>query len=272
MSNCLKEIFNKERNILIGVVHLPPLPGSPLYKGEKIKRISKFAINESKKLESAGMDGIIIENYGDMTYFPGKVGPETVASMTYIISKVREKIDLPIGVCVLTDPFSSLAIAYVTNSQFIRATVFIEAVMDVSGIIVGKPHELLRFRKFLNSEKIKIFADIQVKHSAPLGDKSIEDSARDAAYFQADAIIVSGPHTGLETPLEKLKKVKKAIRKSTNPKIPIFVGSGVNLRNVKEILKYANGVIVGTSIKRGNKTTNPIDFQKAKKLVNVTRG
>jgi membrane complex biogenesis BtpA family protein len=259
------------KKVMIGVLHLPPLPGSPLYKGNKIEEIIHFAIKEAKKLKYGGVDGIIIENYGDMTYFPGKVGPETVSSMTRVITELSKILDIPFGVCVLTDPFASLAIAHATKASFIRATVFTEAVMDVSGIIIGCAHQLLRFHKLINAENVKVFADLQVKHSVPISPKSIEDSARDAVYFQADALIVTGSHTGLETPLDKVKKVKEALKTSLNPKIPLFVGSGVNKNNVKELLKYADGVIVGTSLKIGNKTTNPIDIKKVKELAKVVK-
>lgn len=248
---------------IIGMVHLPPLPGSPLYEGGGINSIIDYALEEATILEQEGVNGIEIENFMDPSYFPGTVGPELVSAMAIIAHEIKKKIHLPLGICILADPIASIAVAHAVKAEFIRATVFTEAVVDVSGLILGRPHEILRYRKFLDNS-IKIFADVQIKHSAPLAPRPIQESAYDAAYFLADAVIISGKHTGFPTPVEDVKVVKEVL-----PDVPVLVGSGLTAENVTRLFEYADGAIVGTYFKCEGKSENRIDRERVKKLVGV---
>ncbi len=246
---------------VIGMIHLPPLPGSPLYDGNGVSSVIDYAIDEARKLEAGGVNGVEIENYLDASYFPGSVGPELVAAMAVVGHEVRRAVKLPLGICVLADPMASIAVAHVAKAEFIRATVFTEASVDVSGVIFGRPHEILRYRKFLDPS-IKIFADVHIKHSAPLAPRPIEESAYDAAYFLADAVIISGKHTGFPTPTRDVRAVKEVL-----PDVPVLVGSGLNVDTVEELFRFADGAIVGTSLKVGGKSENPVDPKQVEELV-----
>jgi len=260
----LVDIFGVEKPI-IGMVHLLPLPGSGLYDGN-LEPVLDRAIRDARALEEGGVDAIEVENFGDMTYFPGKVEPETVAAMTYIASELSHEVSIPIGICVLTDPYSAFAIAHVVGASFIRATVYTEAIVDVSGIIQGPAHRIQRLKKLLSDDRVKIFADVQIKHSVPLAPRPIEESAKDAFYFLADAVIVSGRFTGEETPVEKIKRVKEYL-----PEFPILVGSGANPKNIRKLLQYADGAIVGTTFKRDRITTNPVDVKNVKEFMEIVK-
>lgn len=257
------EVFNEMFGYkpIIGMVHLPPLPGSPLYDGNGISSVIEYAIDEARKLEASGVNGVEIENYLDASYFPGSVGPELVASMAVVGHEVRKAVKLPLGICVLADPMASIAVAHIAKAEFIRATVFTEASVDVSGVILGRPHEVLRYRKFLDPS-IKIFADVHIKHSAPLAPRPIEESAYDAAYFLADAVIISGKHTGFPTPTRDVRAVKEVL-----PDVPVLVGSGLNVDTVEELFRFADGAIVGTSLKVGGKSENPVDPKRVQELM-----
>jgi len=251
----LEDIFKASKPI-IGMVHLLPLPGSPKYEGKGIKPILDRAIKDAKTLEKGGINGILVENFGDAPYKPTSVDRETLAPMTLAVKEVSEATNLPIGVNVLrNDAKSALAIAYATNAHFIRVNVYTEAMITDQGIINACAHEIQRYRKQLSAENIKIFADIHVKHAHPLMHRPVEETARDAAYRGlADALIVTGPRTGVEPSIDDVIKVKKAV-----PDKPVLVGSGVNKENVKEFLKHADGAIVGTSLKVDSVTSNPVN-------------
>jgi len=250
---------------IIGMVHLPALPGSPLYEGNGIGSIIELAIEEALKLEQGGVNGIEIENYLDASYYPGTVGPELVSAMAIIAHEIRKRVHLPLGICVLADPIASIAIAHAVKAEFIRATVFTEAVVDVSGLIVGRPHEILRYRKFLDNS-VKIFADVQIKHSAPLAPRPIAESAYDAAYFLADAVIISGKHTGFPTPVMDVKTAKEVL-----PDVPVLVGSGLNTENINELFMYADGGIVGTFLKYEGRSENRIDPERVRRLTEAAK-
>jgi len=258
----LKEIFGVEKP-LIGVVHLLPLPGSSRWN-YSMEKVLERALQDAEAYEKGGFNGIIIENYGDAPYYPDKVDPATVAAITRVATFIAEKIEIPFGINVLrNDAEAALAIAYVTEGRFIRVNVLTEPMATDQGILQGKAHLLQRYRKLLGADQIKIFADVHVKHAYPLMKRPITESAKDTIYRGlADALIVTGRKTGSPPSLTKVEKVKKAVLET-----PVLIGSGVNENNIAQYLQICDGVIVGTSLKVDNKTENPVDLNKVKKLV-----
>jgi len=263
----LEDIFKVSKPI-IGMVHLLPLPGSPKYEGKGIKPILDRAIKDAKALEKGGINGILIENFGDAPYKPTSVDRETLASMTLAVKEVSEATNLPIGVNVLrNDAKGSLAIAHATNAHFIRVNVYTEVMITDQGIINACAHEVQRYRKQLGAEKIKIFADIHVKHAQPLALRLIEETAKDAAYRGlAEALIVTGPRTGVEPSIDDVIKAKEAV-----PDKPVLVGSGVNKGNVRGFLKHADGAIVGTSLKVDSVKSNPVSESAVKEFMKAVQ-
>jgi uncharacterized protein len=255
-----EDLFRVQKPI-IGMLHLPPLPGSPIYDGKGLKEIIERALSDAEELQAGGVDALEVENFSDPTYYPQEVGPELVAAMAIVSDHVIRNISIPLGICILSDPKASLSVAHAVGARFIRATFFTEASVDVSGLVLPKPHELLRFRKFLDPS-IKIFADVHIKHSAPLVNRPLGDSALDAKYFLADAVIISGTHTGKDTKLDDLKATKGAVED-----FPVLVGSGFKKDTAEMIFQYADGAIVGTSLKQGGISSNPVDRKRVMELM-----
>ena len=253
-----EQLFNTKKPI-IGMVHLPPLPGAPIYNGEGLDSVIEYALAETKKLIDGGVNGIQVENYGDHSYFVNIAADETIAAISIVAHELRKKYpDIPMGICLLADPKACIAVAHCAKAQFVRATVFTEGAVDAGGLALRSPHDILRYRKFLDPS-IKIFADVHIKHSAPLGPRPIEESAYDAAYFLADAVILSGKHTGMETPLEDVKKVKACL-----PDFPVMIGSGLNDKNAASLLQYADGSFVGTNFKDDGDSFSRISGDRVK--------
>lgn len=256
------QLFDHPKPI-IGVVHLPPLIGSP-QSSLPFREIRTRALSDAGLLIDNGMDGVIIENYGDAPFYPDYVEPHTVASLTLIAAEIRERYpQTPIGLNILrNDAKSAMAIATVVEANFIRVNVHTGAMLTDQGIIQGRAHETLRYRSVLKSE-VKIFADVAVKHAVPLAPIDIVTSAEDTYHRGlADALIVTGTATGRGIDLDQLKSVKSAI-----PQACIFVGSGVRIDSLTEVLRYADGAIVGTAIKRDGVTTNEVDPDRVRALI-----
>ncbi len=249
------------------MVHLLPLPGSPLYQNN-FKAVLARAHSDSEKLIKSGFDGFIIENYGDKPFFPDKVPYETITAMSIVTYELKKRFSNKfIGINVLrNDPVSAMIIASIVNVDFIRVNVFSYSVLTDQGIINSKSYDVLRIRKNLNSN-VKIFADIRVKHSYPIANYPIEQEIEDTLFRHlADALILTGPSTGKEVNIKLLKKLKNLY-----PQIPILVGSGVNNKNVKTIFSISDGFIVGTYIKADNITDNPVDINKARELIELIK-
>lgn len=248
---------------IVGVVHLPPLLGSP-GQALPLKEVRARALADASALIDNGIDGVIVENYGDAPFFPDCVEGHTVAVMAIIVNEHRERFPkIPIGVNVLrNDAKSATAIAAAANADFIRINVHTGVMLTDQGILQGKAYETVRYRSVLQSD-VKIFADVAVKHAVPIGQINLASVAQDT-YFRglADALIVTGAGTGGRTDLKQLKTVKDAV-----PQGKVFAGSGVAADNLAETLQCADGVIVGTSIKRDGVTTNEVDPVRVRALI-----
>ncbi len=248
---------------LIGVAHLLPLPGSPGYGGSFDEVLTRAA-NDCRAYQEGGLEGVIIENFGDVPFSAGQVELVTVAAMTRAAVELRREFpEIHFGINVLrNDAEAALSIASIVGAEFIRVNVHVGAVVADQGIIEGRAYETLRLRRRLDSD-VKILADIDVKHSAQIGDYDINVQAADALERGlADAIVVSGSRTGEAVDMEQLRQLRRKF-----PEAKIVIGSGASSGNVKLLLKYADSVIIGTSVKKDRRTAGPVDPVKLKAFV-----
>jgi membrane complex biogenesis BtpA family protein len=251
---------------IIGMLHIPALPGSP--RNElALRSIIAWVLNDAGILADSGAAALMLENFGDVPFYPRRVPAHTVALMTAIAVEVKRACQLPLGINVLrNDAESALAVAAAVGAEFIRVNIHTGARLTDQGLIEGVAHETLRYRKLLGSE-IAIFSDIQVKHSAALAERSLEEEVDEAVSRGcADAVIVTGTATGKETAVEAVKRVKRATS------APVYAGSGIDERNVAAMLAAADGVIVGTSLKIDGVSANPIDPQRVRAFMRAATG
>lgn len=254
---------------IIGMVHLPPLPGSPGSE-DGIDAVCERAVADATALEAGGVDGLILENFGDTPYYPETVPPHTVAAMTRTATEVRTATSVPLGINVLrNDAEAALSIATAVEASFIRVNVHTGARLTDQGIVEGSAHETVRLRDHLGVD-VGIFADIDVKHSAPLGDRALPAALADAVERGlADAVIVSGTATGEAVAPETLS-VTRDRHDEDDLDVPILIGSGVDADSVRDLLGGANGAdgaIVGTAFKQGDETTAPVSERRVRTLI-----
>jgi uncharacterized protein len=262
----MKTLFQSHPKVLIGVVHLRPLPGSPRWRGD-VESIIEFAVNDARAYERGGAHALFVENFGDVPFTRGTVAPETIAAMTAAGRAIRQAVKLPIGFNVLrNDACAALALCAVCGGSFIRVNVHTGAMLTDQGLIEGNAYDTLRYRQRI-CPQAQIFADVHVKHAVPLGNWTIEDAARDTVERGlADALIVSGAGTGLATDLADVERVRR-----TCPATKILLGSGVRLDNVRDFLPAADGFIVASSLKLNGRLANPVDPKRVAALVRTLR-
>ncbi|MGC8599847.1 MAG: BtpA/SgcQ family protein [Nitrososphaeria archaeon] len=259
----MTELPFKKRPFIIGMIHLKPLLGSPGYSG--LNSVVDLAIRDLKNLQEGGVDGVMIENFWDVPYFKDpSSNPETVASFARVICEIKKKASVPVGVNMLRNGCNgALSLAEAFELEFIRVNVLNEAYITDQGIIEGCAPYLMRLRTYLRS-KVAVLADVHVKHSYPMLQRPAEESAIDAEERgMADAIIITGSRTGNPPSPEEVKNVREKV------KVPVLVGSGLTPDNAKELLKYADGAIVGTYFKEKGKVENPVDPERVKKLIGI---
>ncbi|MCZ6806558.1 MAG: BtpA/SgcQ family protein [Deltaproteobacteria bacterium] len=240
---------------IIGMLHAPPLPGSHRF-GRDWAGVVESVLGDAQKLVEGGLHALLLENFGDAPFYPGRVPPETVAHMTRLATEVRAAFDVPLGINVLrNDAMSGLAIAAAVGAAFIRVNVLAGARVTDQGLIQGSAHDVLRARRNLHAEHIDILADVDVKHSAPLADRPIEEEAFELVHRAgAGALIVSGPATGQIPRVADLQRVRAALRNT-----PVFIGSGTNAETLAEMLPRVDGLIIGTALKQDGDPTRSVD-------------
>jgi membrane complex biogenesis BtpA family protein len=249
------------------MIHLSPLPGSPRYGGD-LEAIRDSALRDADTLVTGGVHGLMIENFGDVPFFPGRVPAHVVSQMTAIAQQIRSRFDLPLGINVLrNDGLSAIAVAHAVGAEFIRVNILCGARVADQGVLQGIAHDLLRERKALGVTNIKILADVDVKHSAALSPRPLADEIEDTLHRGlADGLIVSGSGTGKATALDKVREAKAACGTA-----PLFVGSGISAQTIRDYLPYADGFIVGTSLKRDGNPANPVERSRVKELIDAMR-
>lgn len=263
----VEAVFGTERPI-IGMVHLPPLPGSPRFDGDR-DYLHEVARRDAAALATGGVDGIMLENFGDAPFYPDDVPKHTVAELTALAETVKQASDgLPLGVNVLrNDARAALSVAAAVQGEFIRINIHTGARVADQGILQGQAHDTMRLREQIGAD-VAVLADVDVKHSAPLADATheAESLAENAERGLADGIIVSGARTGRPTSLNDVEAAVER-RDELGTETPVFVGSGVTRETVGDLLRVADGAIVGTALKRGGETENPVDPDRVAALL-----
>jgi membrane complex biogenesis BtpA family protein len=255
--------MDDSRPTVIGMIHLLPLAGSPGFAGDW-QAVQKAALKDVEALVQGGVDGLMLENFGDVPFYPGRVPAETVAQMTALAALVKRQTDLPLGINVLrNDGQSALAIAHAVGAEFVRVNILCGARLTDQGIIQGIAHDLLRDRARLGAEQVAILADVDVKHSAPLADVPLEQEVADVIQRGgADGIIVTGQGTGHAASPQRVQDVKRFAGD-----VPVFVGSGATENNIADFLPFTQGFIVGTAFKQNGNPQNPVDRSRVESFM-----
>lgn len=257
----IDSLFGVKR-ALIGVVHLQALPGTPASK-LGVAEIASIAVDEARAYRDAGFHGILIENTHDRPYLKTSVGPEIVAAMSVIGAEVRSNVALPLGVQVLAGANSSaMAVALACDAAFVRVEGFVFAHVADEGLIEASAGSLLRYRRAIGADHVRVFADVKKKHSAHAitADVDIAETAKAAEFFSVDGVIVSGVATGQPAEPGEVTAVANAVS------VPTMVGSGISAENIGTF-SNADAFIVGSSIKQGGLWSNPIDPKRCRELV-----
>lgn len=266
--SALDTIFNI-RIPLIGDIHLPPLPGTPRHRGEPMTAIIDSAIRDAEAFAEGGMDGIILENHGDIPFLkPAEIGPEIIAAMSAIATKVGDAIGIPFGINLLANgSIGGLAIAKASGARFIRVNQWVNAYIANEGLVEGESARALRYRKQIDALDIAIFADVHVKHGshAIVDDRSVSEQARDVEFYDADVAIATGNRTGDAVPEAEITAVRAGTR------LPIIAGSGITSANAGSILPWLDGAIVGSSLKSGGVWWNGVEVERVRALVEAVK-
>ncbi|MBT9176938.1 MAG: hypothetical protein DDT20_01263 [Firmicutes bacterium] len=261
----LQELFGVEKPV-IAMVHFLPLPGTPLYDEERgIAGIVESMADDMEKLLAGGVDSVLFCNEGDRPYAL-RADFEAVAVMSRVITELAPR-DRPFGVDFLWDAKAALAVALATGASFIREV--LTGVYDSDmGLWNTDAAALLRYRRYIGAQHIKIFYNITPEFAAPLGSRPVGLLAESAVFSSlADAILVSGPRAGAEPDLTVLREAKEVL----GGRAPLLLNTGAKVQNVHEFLRVVDGVIVGSDLKVEGYTWSPVDKARVEAFMEAVR-
>lgn len=261
---------------LVGVVHLPPLPGSPGWVAEgrpTVEDLVERVRADAAAFLTAGFDGLFVENYGDTPFFK-VVPPETVALVTRCaLEVVRLAGDRPVGVNVLrNDAHAALACAVAAGARFVRVNVHTGTAATDQGLIEGQAAATLRLRDHLGASPgtpaaVAILADVHVKHARPIVPEDLGRAVSDAAERgRADGLIISGSATGEAPDARALREARAAARG-----VPLWLGSGLRPEGCAELVPWLDGAIAASAARQDGRAGRPVDPARAAALVAAFR-
>jgi membrane complex biogenesis BtpA family protein len=258
----LDSIFGVPKPI-VAMLHLPGLPGRPLHDvAGGANAILDPVARDLDVLQEAGVDGVLFCNEKDYPY-QLKVGVEVAAAMAATVGRLVERVSVPFGVNLLWDPMASLAVVRATGAKFIREVLTGVYESDL-GIIAPNIGDIAAYRVAIGAAGVALFDNISPEFSSPLGSRTVADRARGAEFLKMDAILISGWAAGSPMAMGDLIAAKEAA-----PNTPIIANTGVSADRVAEIMKVADGAIVGTSLKVDGITWNPVDPGRARELMHA---
>jgi membrane complex biogenesis BtpA family protein len=276
---------------LIGVIHLRALPGDPGCSSEEALRhgfepMRGAALRDAEALVGGGVDGLIIENFGSAPFPKGdasqRLPPHQIAALTLITREImllfpqaRSGAALSLGVnCLRNDVIAALGIAAACGlgrpgkPGFVRVNVHTGAYLTDQGVIEGEAYHSLRYRQTLAASDLRIFADVLVKHAAPLVPLNATAATHDCIdRGLADGVIVTGQATGAAVDRDLLKQVADAAGDK-----PVLIGSGFTPRDGIRLAPLAHGAIVGTWVKEQGALHRPVDLDRVRQLVDAAAG
>jgi len=263
----LSDLFPVSKPV-IGMIHLWPLPGAPGYTGYGIQKIIDSAKREAESLIQGGVDGLMVENMWDLPYFVGQgVKPEAITAHAVAAAEIVKNFPVPVGINVIHNGgINCLAIAVASGARFIRVCILTGArVWDTGEFDHGCAAELMRKRKELHAEQVHVFADVDKKHSVAFPGIDLATHIEWTEFYGADALIVSGKFTGQSPDMGDVRKTKQLSKK------PVLIGSGATVENVTSLLEFADGIIIGTGLKKDGVMENEVDPVRVRQLMDRVR-
>lgn len=262
----LGEIFARPKAV-IGMVHLPPLPGAVGYTGYPVQQIVDFALRDARILAEGGVDGLIVENMWDLPFAVGMdVAPEQMCAQAVAAAEVVKVVDIPVGINVVHNGARvCLGIALAASARFIRVCLLTGAqVWDTGEFDHGCARELLTARKLAQAEHIKLFCDVDKKHSVRFPGIDLATHIEWTEFYMADALIISGRMTGDAPDVDKVRRAKEGAKGR-----PVLMGSGMTAENVADFFKYADGCIVGFGLKQPDAPHLPLELERVQRFMDA---
>jgi membrane complex biogenesis BtpA family protein len=253
-----------KKKVVIGMVHLLPLPGTPFYREGSMEQVLAQALADATALCHGGADGCLIQTVDRVYPANDEADYARVAAMAAIVKAVSDATAPPfqIGVQIMMNALkASVAVAKVCGGSFLRCTALVGATMTPAGMVQANPLDFLTYRTQIGASHVKLIAEVNSMHFRWMGDRVTADVARTAARVGADAVEVA--HADEDTNARLVREVKHAM-----PDLPVILGGHTTHENVARRLAEADGVFVGSCLKKEGRTS-PVDIERVREYVKI---
>jgi membrane complex biogenesis BtpA family protein len=261
----LEALFGRSKPV-IAMLHLLPLPGRTLYdrKGGMAAIVDALR-RDLDILQVGGVDGLLFCNEGDRPY-SFHIDRAPIAAMAAVIGELRSHLSLPYGVDLLWDPMAALAVAQAVRASFVRE-VFTGVYDSDMGFWQTDAAATLDYRRNIGAENVRLFFNIEPEFARPISPRPFGELAHSVVVSSlADVILISGAMAGAEANLDHIREAKIAV-----PNTPVLANTGVKIETVRKTLVIADGVIVGTGLKKDGYTWNPVDANRVHRFMDEVR-
>jgi uncharacterized protein len=267
-SSWLSELTGTRKSI-IGMAHLPALPGTPLYDSASgMKGIRDWVSRDLEALQGGGIDAVMFCNENDRPYRLD-ADAASIAAMADVVATLKSELSVPFGVNVLWDPKATMAVAAASGAAFARE-IFTGAFAGDFGLWVRSAGDTFRYRREIGAESCRLLFNINAEFAAQIAPRPLAEVARSVVFSSMpDALCVSGPITSQAADASGLAEVAQAVSASG---VPILVNTGFRASNAAELLQYADGAVVGSSLKVDGVTWNPVEKSRVVELMETVRG
>lgn len=263
--NWLSELTGAAKPI-IGMAHLPSLPGAPLYDAAGgMLAVRDWVRRDLEALQTGGIHAVMFCNENDRPYRLD-ADAAAIAGLTDVVASLRGELSVPFGVDVLWDPRATLAVAAATGAAFCRE-IFAGAFAGDFGLWVRSAGDAFRYRREIGAEQVRLLFNINAEFAAPLAPRPLAEVARSIVFSSSpDALCVSGPITGQPVDASGLAEVADAVTASG---VPVLVNTGFRASQAAALLQHADGAVVGSSLKVDGITWNRVDVSRVRELMRM---
>lgn len=267
-TNWLTELTGAPKPI-IGMAHLPALPGTPLYDAAGgMDAVRDWVRRDLVALQEGGIHAVMFCNENDRPY---RLDADfaSVAALADVVASLRGELSVPFGVDVLWDPKATIAVAAATGAAFARE-IYAGAFAGDFGLWVRSAGDAFRYRREVGAEQVRLLFNINAEFAAPVAPRPLAEVARSIVFSSnPDALCVSGPITGQPVDASGLAEVANAVASSG---VPVLVNTGFRIEQAATLLQHADGAIVGSSLKRNGVTWHPVDVDRVRALMEAVAG
>lgn len=254
-----------KKKVVIGMVHLLPLPGTPFYEEGNIEAALAKAVADATALDQGGADGCLIQTVDRIYSSNDEVDYARLAAMATIVKAASDATQpkFQIGVQIMVNALkASLAVAKVCGGSFLRCTALIGATLSASGVVEGKPLDFLNYRRQISAQDITLIAEVESMHFKWMsGNRPVAEIARMASRAGARAVEVAHPNEDINNQL--VRDIKAAM-----PDLPVILGGHTNHENAARRLADADGAFVGSCLETSGWGSH-VDVDRVRDYVNI---